>query len=279
MVASPMNETTAQGRLVQLGGEITRIYPGCNVATYAYLQEIDADYLRVVNKPESTPAKAREYRCQRVERFAQGSPDLADSQRLLMEAAQDYESLGKKDDARRCYRYMTEHYPESTLGQKAAGALMRLGMGGEPIRVKLALLYAAPDAQQKDYDLASTHAPLVVVYFWSSKCPQADQDFRDLKQVTDRHQHQGVEVVFVNLDDDPAHARAFLTSRLTMGVHVHEKGGLASHVAERYGLQSLPQAMLMGKDAVLLKQSLRAAQIETEVAARIQQMQSGKTAK
>ncbi len=279
MVSSPDNDLTAQNRLMQVRAEITSTYPGCAVATYAGLQEIEADYLRVLNKAGDKPAQAKEHRCQRLVQFAMENRNDPDSPKVLMEVAHTYESLSKTEDARRCYRYLADTYPTIAEGRKAGGCLWRMGLSGEPVTMKLPLLYPTPEADAKDYDVASARGKIVVVYFWSSKCAQVEEDMQALKHLTDRFQYHGVEVVYVNLDDDPNEARGFLSGRLGSGVHVHQKGGLASAVAERYGLQALPQTFLVGRDGALLRHSLQTTQVELEVTAQIPQSEIEKMQK
>jgi len=73
----------------------------------------------------------------------------------------------------------------------------------------------------------------------------------------------------VNMDAEPAEGRAFLSGRLTAGVHVYQPGGLDGAVAERYGLQKVPQAFLVNRDGTLLKHSLTASRLEAELADRL----------
>jgi hypothetical protein len=269
MVSSPDNELAGQQRLIQLRAEIPHSYPGSTAANYAAMQEIQADYLRVLNKNGDKPAEAQLHRCQRLLRLAMEEPKNPDVPKLIMEVARTYEGLKKTEEARRCYRYLADSYPTLAEGRKAGGCLWRMGLTGEPVSMKLPYLYPSPDCSENEYELAMAHGKLVVVYFWSCKCGQVEEDFRYLKQLTDRFQFRGVEVVYVNVDDDPEQARGFLAGRLTSGVHLHQKGGLASPIAERYGLQSLPQAFLVGRDGFLIRHSLNTAQVELEVSAQM----------
>jgi hypothetical protein len=269
VVSSPDSDLTAQQRLIQLRAEIPHSYPGCPVANYAAMQEIQADYLRVLNKNGDKPNEALEHRCQRLLHFAMEEPKNPDVPKMIMGVAQNYEALKKTEEARRCYRYLADSYPTLSEGRKAGGSLWRMGLTGEPVSLKLSYLYPAPDRSDNEYDLATAHGKLVVVYFWSCKCAQVEEDLRYLKQLTDRFQFRGIEVVYVNLDDDPEQARGFLAGRLTSGVHLCQKGGLASPIAERYGIQSLPQAFLVGRDGFLIRHSLNTSQVELEVSAQM----------
>ena len=76
---------------------------------------------------------------------------------------------------------------------------------------------------------------LVLVYFWSSTSARAAEDFNALKQVTDRFVGRGLEVVYVNMDGDPAAAKTFLSGRLMAGTHLYQKGGLDGAIASAAG--------------------------------------------
>ena len=73
----------------------------------------------------------------------------------------------------------------------------------------------------------------MLVYFWSSTSADAAEDFDALKQLTDRLAGRGLEVVYVNIDGDPAAAKTFLSGRLMAGTHLYQKGGLDGAIAER----------------------------------------------
>jgi hypothetical protein len=269
MVQSPDNESTAQQQLVALAGQIAQVYPGSPVSTYAAMQEVRADYLRTLGKAGNTPARAKEHLRDRLVRFSQEYSSTPEAPRALMEAAQISEELGKTDDARRCYRSLTEQFARHALARKASGSLWRLGRGSEPMSLKLPLIYPTNEPGEQVFDLKEARSKVVVLYFWTCACPQVEQDLQVLKQLTDRYHYRGLEVVYVNLDQDPAQARAFLSGRLTAGVHVHQKGGLDSEFAESHGIQSLPQAFLVGPNGALIRHSLQPTQLAAAVSAEL----------
>jgi hypothetical protein len=261
-VLSPDNEFIAHQRLFQ----IASAYAESRVSNYAVLQEMHVDYLRVLGKAGVNPTKSQELLRDRLVGFVEEFPKAPEAPQVVLEVGQISESLGKIHDARRFYRYLTEHSPDHAVAQQAGRALWRLGLAGEPMHLKLPLLFAAPGDQAFDVD--EVHSKVVVAFFWSSTSTSAqlEEDFRALKQLTDRYRDHGLEVVYVNLDNDPAQAKAFLSGRLTAGVHVFQPGGLDSPLAVRYGIQTFPQAILIGKDGVVMRNALPAAQLESEVA-------------
>jgi hypothetical protein len=268
-VQAPENEPGAYQRLVELSAQIGRTFPGSPVSTCAAVQEIQAEHLRMLTKGDTDPDKARERLRDRLMRFAQDHPEAPEAPKAVMEAGQLSEALGKKDDAGMCYRYLAQRYAGTPAGRKAGGNLWRLGASNEPVQLPLPLLYPADEHAERPFDLAELRGKVVVVYFWSSAAARAAADFVALKQLTDRYQYRGLEIVYVCLDDDAAKARAFLTGKLTAGTHLFQKGGLDSPIAERYGVGALPQALLIGRDGNLLRHSVPVPNIEQEVAGQL----------
>jgi len=270
-VQSPANELTASQRLAQLPMKVAHDFPGHALYTYAALQEVQADYMRLLSGNTSTPTKAKEYLSQRLVRFAQEYPEASETPKAIWDAGQHYESLGKTTEACQCYRYLGERYPGNALARKAGGALWRQGSGGEPVHLELPLLYAAENRLDQTFDLAQLRGKLVFVYFWSSATGQVTNDLQGLKQLGDHYLSSGLEIVYVNLDSDPATARAFLSGQFTVGTHLHAKGGLDGEVAEKYGIQTLPQAFLISKEGTLIKDTLQPSQLVPEVMQRLDQ--------
>jgi thiol-disulfide isomerase/thioredoxin len=268
-VRSPDNETTAARRLQQMPGQLTRSFPGNSLITYAAMQAIQADYLHALAKEPEHLAEAQNLLRTHLVQFAIDYAGTPESSKAMLQVAELSESLGKLDDARRFYHYLVEAFPGQAVAHKAGGSLWRMGLDGEPLHFQLPELYAASDRGQQVFDLQELRGKLVVVYFWSSDSPKVAEDFEALKQLTVRYHLHGLETVYVNMDDDSAKAKTFLTGRLTAGVHVYQRGGLDGAIAERYGIQSVPQIFLVGKDGTLLKHSLQTSQLDTEVSARL----------
>lgn len=268
-VSAPENDQAALRFLQAVPTHIARSFPESKLATYAVTQEIQADYMRVLSKSGDDPAKAQLHLRDRLIRFAREQPASAEAPKAVMAAAGLCESLKKIDDARKCYRYVAARYPGTPLARQAQGVEWRLGEGSASVSLELPYVYATSARGDQPYDIKEARGKLVVVYFWTSANPEAHGDFAALKVLTDRYQFKGLEVIYVNLDDDPLAVREFLSGKLTGGVHLHQKGGLESETAHRHGIKALPEAFLVGKDGTLIKHSLKVADLEREVGARM----------
>ncbi len=267
-VCSPAGETEAKQRLAQLAGRITARFPGSPAAAYAALQAVRADYLRRLTEAPGDPEAASTGLCEGLVAFAAAYPRSPEAPGALLEAAQSYEAMGCPADARRCYRYLAGGFRGQPAARKASGALWRLAGPGTPVPLDLPPLF--PNGDVRGAVPVSYHpgGKVVVAYFWSSKAPQAAADFQTLRALSDRYHDKGLEVVCVNLDDDPAKGRAFLAGMLTAGEHLHLAGG-PDGAEEHYGVTVLPSALLIAGDGTLARHSLKVSQLEAEVAKRL----------
>lgn len=267
-VQSPDKERNAYQQLVDLPGRMAKAFPESPAIAYAALQGVKAEHARAVRKDSEHPDAAHRRLCEHLIRFSAEYALSPEASKAVLEAAELSEQQSKKEDAGRCYLYVLEHFPGSAAANKAEGGLWRMGSFHEPMRLGLPLLFA-PNGDNPPFEASDLQGQTVLVYFWASDCPQAEQDFETLKQLTDRYQDRGLEVVYVNLDPDPAQAKAFLAGRLTSGVHLYQSGAIDGGIAERCGIQGLPHAILLGKDGMLIKHSPLLSHLQAEIADRL----------
>ncbi|MHB1425123.1 MAG: TlpA family protein disulfide reductase [Gemmataceae bacterium] len=266
----PRDQPIALDRLRQLPQRLAQYFPGSPAILHASLQEIQADCTLESEQSGGDRVKSERRRCIRLLQFAAEHPEAPESPKALLQAAQNAESLGDKEEtASHCYHYLVEHFPNDAAARKAAGALWRLGKDHQPMCLELPFLYSSGSRLNAVFNLDELRGRLVVVYFWTSASERVEEDFQLLKQLSERYGSRGLEVVYINLDADPASGRAFLSGRLTAGIHVYQPGSMDGSIAERYGLQEVPQAFLVGRDGKLLKHSLPASGLEAELAGQL----------
>lgn len=268
-IQAPDSDPTAYQRLQLLPGQINQAFPGSRAVTYALLQEIQASYMKALSKAGDNPGKAQLLLRDRLLHFAETYPNVEEAPKAVMEAAQLSEQLNRHEDARKCYAYLTRRYAGTPTARKAEGIQWRLGGEKTEVQLRLPYIYATSARGEQQFDLNQLRGKLVVVFFWSTSSPAIDQEFQALKALTDRYQFHGVEVVYVNLDDDPVQVREYLSGKLLAGTQVSQRGGLNSEVAQRFGIKKLPEAFVVGREGQLLKHSLTAAQLEAEVAGQL----------
>lgn len=89
---------------------------------------------------------------------------------------------------------------------------------------------------------------VVYVDFWASWCGPCRASFPWMNALRDKHHKQGLEVVTVNLDSDPAAGRKFLDAmKSSLPVIFDPKGSLA----QQYRLEVMPTSFVYGRDGRL----------------------------
>ena len=106
----------------------------------------------------------------------------------------------------------------------------------------------------RDVDLAAMKGKVVLVEYWSTTCAPCIAEFPKIKKAYDAFHDKGFEVVAIPLDDDKAKLEKFLAKRdlpwpqlFASGLEDSWKHPLAS----KYGIHSIPQLFLIGKDGVI----------------------------
>ena len=117
-------------------------FPKSPAVSYACLQVVQADYNRAVARDGEHPDNARALLHDELLHFVKAHPKAPEAPKAVMDAAEISESLGKTDNARICYRYLLDNFAGQPVARKAGGALGRLGLGGETVRLELPLLFA-----------------------------------------------------------------------------------------------------------------------------------------
>jgi hypothetical protein len=265
---SPAGETVARQRFAELPARIARSSPKSPAVAYAAIQGVRADYMRRMSENPTNAGAARAQLCEGLVAFAAAYPHSAAAPGAVLEAAQAYEALGRTDDARRSYGYLADHFPTHAAARNARASLWRLAGPGTPVPLDLPPLYPTGNATVAAKQDHSHPGKVVVAYFWSSTTPQAAADLQKLRDLSDRYQDQGLEVVCVDVDADPAQARVFLAGRLTAGEQLYQPGGQEG-AADHYGISSLPSAIVIAGDGTLARHSVKTSQLEKEIAKRL----------
>jgi hypothetical protein len=263
-VNSRPGDRAAQQRLLALHEEVTRQAPGSALAAYVAYREMQADHLGALASGGDITQIQPAWR-QRLAGFAQAYPQADDAPQAVMEAAQVSEAMGRTDWARAAYTHLARTYPTHPLAAKAQGAVRRLSLEGEVLRLALPRLDGA-GSHDVPFDIDELRGRLVLVYFWASSDGRAATDFPRLAEALRKHAGVGLELLCVNMDRSPEEARSCLSGTAAPGVHVFQRDGLEGRLATRYGLASLPKLILVGRDGRVLSASVEAGTVADTLA-------------
>jgi thiol-disulfide isomerase/thioredoxin len=263
--ASPANETVAMGRLQSLVKQITQALPGSNLAAYATFREMQADYSQKILKADKFEKVQQEW-ADSLARFVQAYPKSDDTPDALLQLGMVNEFLTTSDrnrevEAKNWYSQVVKNFPSKPQASKAAGAIRRLELEGQPIKL------AGPQLQDLStpFDLDQMRGKVVVVYYWASWNGQCANDFSKLKTLSLAFASKGVDVLTVNLDGTAEEARAFLARNPAPGTHLYQAGGLEGKLATDYGVMVLPSIFLVSKEGKVLSRNLHINSVEDEL--------------
>lgn len=170
------------------------------------------------------------------------SPDAADA---MMQLATAMEFAGKLTDARKWFDQLSEKYPESTAGKKAAGAITRLDVKGRPLPLAFAGLEGGK------IDIRNYRGKAVLVIFWATWCKPCFEDLPKLRALHQQYSSQGFEVIGVNLDNQIESVKPYMQRHGMTWPQIHEAGGLDSPPSQAFGVISLPTMFLTDKSGIV----------------------------
>jgi len=267
---SPSGDTAAMTQLVRLEEGMAKSVPGSNLAAYVTYREMQADYAVRIQQSTSGGKDAKgapdfnalqQAWVDRLTKFVEAYPKAEDTPDALLQLGMVNEFLNKDVEAKNWYGVLVKNFPDTPQGHKAGGAIRRLGLEGQPIKL------AGPKLDEPNvvYDVDQAQGKVVVVYYWASWNSQTASDFNKLKALMDTQGTKGVELVCVNLDNTAKEAQDFLSRSPAPGVHLFQSGGLESKLATDYGIFVLPNLFLVGRDGKVVSRNVQINNLDDEV--------------
>ena len=112
----------------------------------------------------------------------------------------------------------------------------------------------------KEYKLSDfvSHGKYVLVDFWASWCEPCRKEIPNIIRTYNKYKGKGLEVIGVAVSDKPEET-AKAVKKLGINYTVFNETDNSASTA--YGIQSIPQILLIGPDGTILKQGLRGESI------------------
>lgn len=97
-------------------------------------------------------------------------------------------------------------------------------------------------------DLGQFRGKVLYVDFWASWCSSCAKSFPFLNAMDKEFREQGLQIVGVNLDDDPGSARDFLAKRPASFVLASDATG---QCPRDFGVKAMPSSYLVDRDGAI----------------------------
>ena len=109
----------------------------------------------------------------------------------------------------------------------------------------LAAIGLSMNAMAAVVDFDELKGKVVYLDFWASWCGPCRESFPWMQEMHERYGEDGLEIIAVNLDQEPYLAKKFLNKyQPTFRIEYDGKGDMA----EEFRVQSMPTSFLIGRD-------------------------------
>jgi TolA-binding protein len=232
------------------------VRPNTSLLGYVYYRRLMAEYAVRLKQDDKTTGEAearaarettQKWWFEQLEAFARQWPNSDDAPDAVVQLAISYELMGRIDDAKAWYGQLAKNYPQTDGGIKAAGALKRLNLIGNPLQI------SGRNLQNQTISNAQYRGKVLLVVFWASYAQPFVDDLEAIQTTFTKHQKDGFEILGVNLDPDPAAANALLAKAGIRWQNLRETPAQpgAQPGDFGFGIVSLPTMFLVNREGVV----------------------------
>lgn len=234
-------------KLKELEDALEKLPGGEEQKAYVSFRVISTENIVQMSAPKANIALIQEQHIQNLEKFADTYPTSPEAAEAMIQIGVNYELSRDENEAEKWYRKIASNFADSSTGKKAQGAIARLNLEGKTLNLRGKTL------EGKDYQ---TSGP-TIVHYWATWCDPCKNDMVELRKIQAKYAKQNLQVVGINLDNDPANAVKFMKENASKfpWPHIHEKGGFESDLAVKLGVLSLPVTILIDQKGVVVKRS------------------------
>jgi len=182
---------------------------------------------------------------------------------LLFAAGRSCELPGLTKEALTCYVMILKRFPNSPFAPRVTPIVRRMKLVGKPPKVH------GPTVDGDQVNIDDMLGKVVLVVFWSSQAEPFQEAVPRLMSVLKASSRKGLQVVGVNLDQEPALMQQFAAKNKISWPQIFypepEKRGWNNPIASRYGIMDLPALWLIDKNGNVVSTTVKVDRLAAEV--------------
>ena len=244
-------------RLDKLNTDLKKKSPKSPLVAYVAYRRLLADYsVELQDASADERNKLQDRWLKDLEAFVKAHPRAEDAAEAELQLGITEEFNGKVKEAREWYAKLVEDHPEAQAAQRAKGALHRLDIKGQALKLHGAGLNGG------SVDIASYKGKVVLVLFWATWCKPCTDDLPEFRALYEKYHDRGFEVIGVNLDSEKDDIQPYLKEYRVTWPQIYEPGSFESAPARTFGIISLPTMFLVGDDGKVINRSVTVADLK-----------------